>query len=110
MPQRVLPTQAVVLGAGRMPDYGDFNLAALLHGEQHIELHQELPAAGSALAQSRVAAIHDKIKAALVVLETNVRSRDGEPMWDQPGRAVHLRGGGLGRRPRPVQHLAAARP
>ena len=81
VPQRALPTQAVVLGAGKMPDYGDFNLAALLHGDQHIELHQELPAAGSALAQSRVAAIYDKIKAALVVLETNVRSHDGEPMW-----------------------------
>ena len=79
--QRSLPTQVVVLGGGRMPDYGDFNLAKLLHGDQHIELHQELPAAGSALAQSRVAAIYDKIKAALVVLETNVRSHDGEPMW-----------------------------
>ena len=83
--QRALPTQAVVLGAGRMPDYGNFNLAAMLHGDQHIELHQELPPAGSALAQSRVAAIYDKIKAALVVLETNVRSHDGEPMWT--GRA-----------------------
>ena len=72
MAQRALPTQAVVLGAGNTPDYGDFNLAAVLHGDQHIELHQDLPAAGSALAQSRVAAIYDKIKAALVVLETNV--------------------------------------
>ncbi len=81
VPQRVLPTQAVVLGRGPMPDYGDFNLAALLHGDQHIELHRELPAAGSALAQSRVAAIYDKVKAALVVLETSVRSHGGEPLW-----------------------------
>ena len=80
-PQRALPTEVVVLGMGGSPDYGDFNLAALLHGDQHIELHQELPPAGSAVAQSRVAAIYDKIKAALVVLETNVRSRDGDPMW-----------------------------
>ena len=79
--QRALPTQVVVLGAGKMPDYGDFNLAALLHGDQHIELHRELPAEGSAVAQSRVAAIYDKIKAALVVLETNVHSHEGEPMW-----------------------------
>ena len=81
VPQRALPTQVVVMGAGSMPDYGDFNLAALLHGDQHIELHQELPIEGSALAQTRVAAIYDKIKAALVVLETNVRSHDGDPMW-----------------------------
>ena len=80
-PQRALPTQAVVLGGGKMPDYGDFNLAALLHGDQHIELHQELPPAGSAVAQAQVAAIYDKTKAALVVLETSVRSRGGEPMW-----------------------------
>ncbi len=79
--QRALPTQAVVLGAANMPDYGDFNLAALLHGEQHIELHQELPAAGTAIARARVAAIYDKTKAALVVLETSVRSPGGEPMW-----------------------------
>ncbi len=79
--QRALPTQVVVLGSGGRPDFGDFNLAALLHGDQHIELHQDLPAAGSAIAQTRVAAIYDKIKAALVVLETNARSVSGEPMW-----------------------------
>ncbi len=79
--QRALPTQAVVLGAVRMPDYGDSNLAAMLHGDQHIELHQVLPATGSAVAQTRVAGIYDKVKAALVVLETNVRSHSGEPMW-----------------------------
>ena len=79
--QRALPTQVVVMGAGSMPDYGDFNLAALLHGDQHIELHQELPVEGSAVAQARVAGIYDKTKAALVVLETNARSHDGAPMW-----------------------------
>ena len=79
--QRALPTQVVVMGGGSMPDYGDFNLAALLHGDQHIELHQELPVEGSAVAQARVAGIYDKTKAALVVLETNARSHDGAPMW-----------------------------
>ena len=79
--QRALPTQVVVMGAGSMPDYGDFNLAALLHGDQHIELHQELPVEGAAAAQARVAGIYDKTKAALVVLETNARSHDGAPMW-----------------------------
>ena len=80
-PQRALPTQVVVLAGGQAPDYGDFNLAALLHGDQHIELHRDLPVEGSAVAQARVAGIYDKAKAALVVLETNVRSHGGEPMW-----------------------------
>ncbi len=92
--QRALPTQVVVLGAANMPDYGSFNLAALLHGEQRIELHQELPPAGTAVAQARVAAIYDKTKAALVVLETSVRTHDGEPMWtSQAGLFISGEGG-----------------
>lgn len=79
--QRAFPTQAVVLGGGGGVDFGEFNLAALLHGEQHITLHQTLPAQGTAVGQGRVAAIHDKGKAALVVLETDVRDADGNPMW-----------------------------
>ena len=80
-PQRALPTQVVVLGGAKRPDFGDFNLAALLHGDQSIELHQTLPASGSAIAQTRVAAIYDKIKAAVVILETTARSHDGALMW-----------------------------
>lgn len=81
IPQKALPTQVVVMGAGSMPDFGDFNLAALLHGEQEIELHQTLPPEGAAIGQGRVAAIYDKGKAALVKLETDVTDLDGNPMW-----------------------------
>ncbi|HAB58385.1 MAG TPA: enoyl-CoA hydratase, partial [Acidimicrobiaceae bacterium] len=42
--QQAFPTQVVVLGGGSGVDFGDFNLAALLHGEHHIPLHQTLPA------------------------------------------------------------------
>jgi acyl dehydratase len=80
-PQQALPTQVVVMGAGGMPDFGDFNLAALLHAEQAIELHQTLPAEGTAIGQGRVAAIHDKGKAALVRLETTVTDSSGNPLW-----------------------------
>ncbi|MEM7140268.1 MAG: MaoC/PaaZ C-terminal domain-containing protein [Actinomycetota bacterium] len=79
--QKALPTQAVVMGAGGMPAFGDFNLAALLHGEQEIEIHQTIPAEGQAVGQGRVAAIYDKGKAALVRLETTVNDADGNPMW-----------------------------
>lgn len=80
-PQLAFPTQVVVLGGGGGVDFGEFNLAALLHGEQHITLHQTLPAEGTGVGQGRVAAIYDKGKAALVVLETDVRDTDGNPMW-----------------------------
>lgn len=79
--QAALPTQVVVMGAGKMPKFGDYNLAALLHGEQEIELHQTLAAEGSAIGVGRVAAVYDKGKAALVRLETTVTDPSGAPLW-----------------------------
>ena len=80
-PQKALPTQVVVMGSGGMPPFGDFNLAALLHGEQFIQIHQTVPAEGKATGQGRVAEILDKGKAALVRLESTVSDADGNPMW-----------------------------
>ena len=47
-PQKVLPTMAVILGGGGAPmdKIGDFNRANMLHGEQGIELLDEIPAEG----------------------------------------------------------------
>ena len=80
-PQKALPTQVVVMGSGGMPAFGDFNLAALLHGEQFIQIHQTVPPEGTATGQGRVAEILDKGKAALVRLESTVSDADGNPMW-----------------------------
>ena len=79
--QKALPTQAVVMGSGGMPSFGEFNLASLLHGEQEIEIHQTIPPEGHAVGQGKVAAIFDKGKAALVRLETTVCDSEGKPMW-----------------------------
>jgi len=79
--QKALPTQAVVLGGGGGVDFGDFDLARLLHGEQSITLHQTLPPEGTGIGRGRVAAMYDKGKAALVVLETNVADADGSPLF-----------------------------
>jgi len=79
--QKAFPTQVVVLGGGGGIDYGDFNLANLLHGEQSVTLHQTLPPAGSAVVRGKVAAMYDKGKAALVVLETHARDTEGNPLW-----------------------------
>lgn len=98
-PQQALPTQVVVMGAGNMPSFGDFNLASLLHGEQEIELHQTLTAQGSAVATAKVAAIYDKGKAALVRLETNVTDTSGEPLWtSRSGLFISGEGGWGGER------------
>ena len=98
-PQTALPTQVVVMGAGKMPKFGDYNLAALLHGEQEIELHQTLPAEGSAIGTGKVAAIYDKGKAALVRLETTVTDTSGAPLWtSRSGLFISGEGGWGGER------------
>lgn len=69
-PQRVLPTQAVVLGGGGVPfdQLGTFNAAMMLHGGQGIELFGEIPAEGEIESTGSIAAIWDKGKAASVDL------------------------------------------
>src|SRR3954469_5133911 len=46
--QKVLPTFAVIAGAGGggMRNVGSFNPAMLVHGEQAIELHRPIPVEG----------------------------------------------------------------
>ena len=79
--QRAFPTQCVVIGGGRTPDFGDFNPMFLLHAEQAITCYREMPASGSGIATGRVGDIWDKGKAALVYLETDVTDPDGSPLW-----------------------------
>ncbi|HVX17664.1 MAG TPA: MaoC/PaaZ C-terminal domain-containing protein [Acidimicrobiales bacterium] len=87
--QRVLPTQAVVLGfggGGVMGKIGSFNPAMLVHGEERIELHQEIPVAGKVSTVGEITAIWDKGKGA-VVESTSVSTllegdgKVGEPLF-----------------------------
>lgn len=83
-PQRVLPTFPVVAGAwssggggnafGRI---GTFNPAMLVHGQQAVTLHRELPPDGTATMTTRVVAMYDKEKAAVVVLANEAVTDDG---------------------------------
>jgi acyl dehydratase len=80
VPQRVLPTFAVIVGMG-VGDVGPFNMAMLVHGEQAIELHREIPVVGKMLTTARVVAVYDKGSAAVVMHEaTSVDADTGEPM------------------------------
>lgn len=79
--QRALPTQVVVLGGGRPPDFGKFDFAAMLHAEQEIELHRPLSVEGAATVRTVVAGIYDKGKAAVVRLESTADDAQGEPLW-----------------------------
>jgi acyl dehydratase len=85
--QRALPTMPVVINAAPTEGpsvfeaIGTFNWAMLVHGEQSVTLHQELPPEGTAMMKSRVAAMYDKGKAAVVVLEHEARDTAGKPLF-----------------------------
>jgi acyl dehydratase len=97
MPQRVLPTYAVLLaqvpGARRI---GDFD-PALVHAEQAFELRGPLPAEGTVRATARVTGIYDKGKGALVVSEsTAVDPATGEVLITSRASAFIRGEGGFG--------------
>jgi acyl dehydratase len=74
----------------------DIDLRRILHGSQRIEVHRPLPAAADAVASDRVAAVHDKGSAAVIVLETAVATADGEPLWTATSRIFARGEGGFG--------------
>ncbi len=97
----VLPSFATVAGAGMGVVGGlsapgvEVDLAAVLHGGQALTLHRPLPVRGEALSTSRVAAVYDKGKAAVLVLRTEVADTEG-PLWTSDAQ-IYVRGeGGFG--------------
>ncbi|MFD4481918.1 MaoC/PaaZ C-terminal domain-containing protein [Streptomyces sp. NPDC058471] len=97
----VLPSFATVAGAGMGVVGGlsspgiEVNLAAVLHGGQSITLHRPIPVKGEAVTTSKVAAVYDKGKAAILVLRTEVADTDG-PLWTSDAQ-IFVRGeGGFG--------------
>ncbi|GGZ11074.1 MaoC/PaaZ C-terminal domain-containing protein [Streptomyces poonensis] len=95
----VLPAFATVAGGGppgvirglSAPGV-DVDLARVLHGGQTIAVHRPIPVAGRAVTTSRITAVHDKGKAAVLVLRTEVADADG-PLWTDDAR-IFVRGEG----------------
>jgi acyl dehydratase len=95
----VLPSFATVAGAGSpgvisglsMPGV-EVDLARVLHGGQSLEIHRPLPVEGTATATSRIAAVYDKGKAAVLVMRTEVVDTDG-PLWTNDAQ-IFVRGEG----------------
>lgn len=114
-PQRALPTMAVVLSpmGGGFDKIGSFNPAMLVHGEQGIALHREIPVEGELEAVSEITGIYDKGKGAVVVSEgTATLVGTGEPLFSTRS-SVYIRGeGGWGgdRGPSGGQNAAPERP
>lgn len=95
----VLPSFATVAGAGSPGVIGslsmpgiEVDLAHVLHGGQSLAVHRPIPVRGTATATSRIAAVHDKGKAAVLVMRTEVADADG-PLWTNDAQ-IFVRGEG----------------
>ena len=75
----------------------DISLAAILHGEQYMEVKKyPLPVKGKLISRPRVANIYDKGKGALMELEVNTEDKKGELLFYNKF-GVFIRGeGGFG--------------
>ncbi|MFE6769026.1 MaoC/PaaZ C-terminal domain-containing protein [Streptomyces fimicarius] len=108
---QVLPSFATVAGAGTAAFGGmgaqgiDVDLAAVLHGGQSVRVHRPIPVTGRAVQTSKVAAVYDKGKAAVIVLRTEAGDDDG-PLWTNDAQ-IFVRGeGGFGGERGPSDRLA----
>jgi acyl dehydratase len=97
--QQVLPTFAVIIGGGGVPfdKIGTFNPAMLVHGEQAIELFGPIPTEGTVRSTGRIAAIWDKGKGAVVVMESEaVNAANDQPLFKTTMSAFIRGEGGFG--------------
>ncbi|MFC9619722.1 MaoC/PaaZ C-terminal domain-containing protein [Streptomyces sp. NPDC056930] len=108
---QVLPSFATVAGAGAGVVGGlsspgiDVDLAAVLHGGQSVRVYRPIPVTGSAVQTSKVAAVYDKGKAAVLVLRTEAADDEG-PLWTNDAQ-IFVRGeGGFGGERGPSERVA----
>ena len=96
---KVLPTFAVIPSFPAMMNLGgamDVNPAMVLHGEQRIELHGPIPTSGTVKTTPTIKAVYDKVKGAVVVVETETLDGKGKLLFRNTS-SIFVRGeGGFG--------------
>lgn len=83
--QRILPTMVVTIPnvSGAFATIGSFNPAMLVHGEERIVVHREIPVSGTVSTVAQITAIWDKGKGAVVeVTSTSTLVGESEPLFD----------------------------
>lgn len=97
VPQRVLPTFAVVAGFGSPEAFasiGSFNPMMLVHGEQAVDIHGPLPVEGRVLTVTTITGIYDKGSGAVIATESvSTDVATGKPLFTNRA-SVFLRGEG----------------
>src|SRR5512139_2117661 len=90
----VIPVFSAMSGLGGIPGI-QINFMMVLHGEQDLVIHRPIPVSGAVETKSRIPAIWDKGKAALIVMETVSSDKDGPLFTNRFG--IYARGeGGFG--------------
>ncbi len=95
---KVLPTYAVIPGMfsmGGLVSNVDIDLAMLLHGEQAITLHREIPPEGKVRVTGRISEVWDKGKAAVIGSEGIVEDDQG-PLFTTKATLFIRGAGGFG--------------
>lgn len=108
---KVLPTFATIpMFSSMMGVLGldglDINPAMILHGEQSIRLHGEIPTEASVVNRGRVTHLYDKGKGAVAVIDITTSTADGTALFTNTA-SIYVRGeGGFGGEPGPEpEHL-----
>ncbi len=98
--QQVLPTMAVVLGAGSaLTQAGDIDWGKLLHGSQGITLHREIPVEGTVTCSNRITGIWDKGEGKHAIIDTEIEAvlaSSGEALFTSRSSVVIRGAGGFG--------------
>jgi acyl dehydratase len=91
-----IPPFGIMMSFGSLPGL-EVDLAQILHGDQEIIIHSSIPTSGTVVQKGRVAAVYDKGKGALVVLEiVSSLERTGKPLFTNRS-GIFIRGeGGFG--------------
>jgi acyl dehydratase len=96
---KVLPTFAVIPAFPAMMNLGgamDVNPAMVLHGEQRIALEGPIPTSGTITTTPTIKAVYDKVKGAVVVVETESVDAKGRLLFRNTS-SIFVRGeGGFG--------------
>ena len=96
---KVLPTFAVIPAFPAMLAFGhvmQVNPAMVLHGEQKIDIVAPIPTSGTITTTPTIAAVYDKTKSAVLVIETESKDERGQVLFRNTS-AIFVRGeGGFG--------------
>lgn len=95
-PQRVLPTFATVIGASalKLSAIGEIELSKVVHGDEAIVLHREIPTSGSVDVVTTVSGIFDKGSGALIVLDSQLTDSETSELFVSTSMGVFVRGAG----------------